>query len=227
MACNELEWRHTSASFRCVETPNLGRAEANFFRHAASEYDALDGVLVFSGTTLSTHDRLAGVRKLLDGSSEPACRHVSESSRLTPGTMLTCGVAVPECSMHNHANFTLSDPRGCLECLEGGPRCAEGPSPGHVVECEVSYADDGEVRQFTIARAVPNHLAAWLHTHAPGPIDTRAPFCWRGFFRTTGAAVRRRPSAHYRAIHDHMIRHVQPEEAWFIERAALYIFASV
>ena len=45
--------------------------------------------------------------------------------------------------------------------------------------------------------------------------------------RTTAAAIRRRPRSAYARIYDDLCRCVNPEASHFVERAMLYIFASV
>ena len=83
------------------------------------------------------------------------------------------------------------------------------------------------VRALQVGRAFPNTMGAWLEEFAPGPTATVAPPCYLGYVRSTANAIRRRPRAHYARILAELTRCANPEASHFVERAMLYIFASV
>jgi len=79
-----------------------------------------------------------------------------------------------------------------------------------------------------VCAAEPNTLGAWLLSHAPKPgIDSQAFVCYRGIFRTTGAALRRRARHEYKDMLRQLLRCSNGEANHFVERAALYLFGSV
>ena len=107
-----------------------------------------------------------------------------------------------------------------------GPAAAAADAPTF---CNVSYTEDDRTNRtlVDVLRARPRQLGEWLRTHAPGPETTAAPFCYRGVFMTTAAAIRRRPALQYEAMRIELTKGANPEAAHFVERAALYLFASL
>ena len=79
-----------------------------------------------------------------------------------------------------------------------------------------------------VGRAEPSgSMAAWLRQHAPASVATTAPYCMLGIARTTGTAIRRRPVEHYAAVLAQLQKCANCEASHYIERAMLYLFASV
>jgi hypothetical protein len=108
-------------------------------------------------------------------------------------------------------------------------RCASGGSCSSEV-CAVQYPglDPTHPRHQSVGRAEPaGSMAAWLATHAPGPLSTVAPYCLLGLARTSGEYIRRRPREHYANVLAQLERDANPEASHYIERAMLYLFASV
>jgi len=79
----------------------------------------------------------------------------------------------------------------------------------------------------SVCQSSPQTMATWLGAHAPGPTDSVSPCCYLGFARTTASALRRRPQKHYATILNELNRCASPEASHYIERAMLYLFASV
>ena len=94
--------------------------------------------------------------------------------------------------------------------------------------CKISYQDFNTQRPQVVCAALPNTVGQWLSKHAPLPGGKSAsPACYRGAFRTHGEALRKRPRDDYREIMHQLRLCSNPEASHFVERAALYLFASV
>lgn len=119
-------------------------------------------------------------------------------------------------------NFTVTARPVCEP-----PSCVRDPTTG-TVTLEYSVGAGNHTRRAEFNPAAPNTFAAWVRAHAPLPGDgTFAPYCWRGIFSATAASLRRRTAAEYAALQRELERGgANPEAAHFVERAALYLFAS-
>jgi len=188
-----------------------------FFLHVLLHYNDLSGVYIFSQSTLSgVEGRLGLVADLVwtarSSKGEPYCKYYSPSC--LPGQLL-------------NNQWSLSD----YPCST----CSSKPVPGHsssvLLSCNVTYEsgiDDLPWRtEKNVCSAWPPEIGSWLRKHAPGPADTIAPQCFRGFVRTNAAAIRKRPLGHYERIMAQLVQCDRPEVAHFVERAMLYLFASL
>jgi len=246
-SCAQLSWNSSAGlDVECFDVPNLGRSEGSFMSHVVSEYERLEGTVVFTASTFR-EGREEGVSAMLTGQefvsdggylpagplTEPACLMAPRMQPLMePGFLLNARhEGNPPANAHNHRDFSYSEPRFNFEGYK--PICFLSDAVGTAsTRCNISYVDGEDatsgkmsVRAQTIGKAEPNTLSTWLRAHAPGPEATRSPYCWRGFFRTTGDALRLRPLAHYASLRDELMRDPNPEGAWFVERAGMYLFA--
>lgn len=222
----------SAVRLRCVDRPNSGRGEAGFFEHVVSQYEALDGTLVFSQSTLTNEQgRLEHVADYVaSADSRPTClvgerTHApTDVSSMCAGQLLAGGV-----------HWSLRQPagRGCYAC---STPVAAPATEELLCNVTLSLGDvsslwpesvGGEVTYSNVCGATPPTMAAWLAAYAPGPASTVAPACYLGFARSNAEGVRRRPKAHYAAMARELNKCANPEASHFVERAMLYLFASI
>ena len=70
-------------------------------------------------------------------------------------------------------------------------------------------------------------MAEWLQSYVPGPVATVAPPCHGSVARVPAEAIRSRPLVQYANALAELSRCERPEAAAYIERAILYVFASL
>ena len=254
LACAELE---LPADAACTDVPNMGRGEAAYFRYVVEHYEALGDAsvqIVFAGSTVTGEGREPQLRELLaDVAAEtpPACW--VHPTGLTDAEMLRFSLTGPcqaddegssedlEHDVAARLRATFGNPRDCAAEWGRKATCYRMQvASGQVVNgttfeagatpCDISYIDQGRERPQTVCMAEPNSLELWMNATAPAPgvARTEAPCCGRGLFRTSGAAIRRRAKAEYEDVLRQLLRCSNPEEvAGFVERMALYLFASL
>lgn len=198
--------RYPAALATCKDVLNMGRGEAGFFRFAADHYYEAHSMIVMTQSTFRHYDREARVKELMtERRSAPRC-YGWDPCREDP----------TQCRPLVRSTFAYSVP---------GIPCAYDEVRG-VTNCNVTYFDD-TWRSQTMGRAEPSGLGSWLQAHAPEPGPTDGMFCTRGVFRTNGLALRKRPKEQYEAMLEELLRSPDPEAAFYVERAALYLFASI
>ena len=210
-------------SMECIDRPNLGRGEAGFFKYVVDHYATMNGAVIFSQSTLSNSEgRLAPVTELVRTayasgtatSGPPACSLTSDSLQtMCPGQLLTAG-----------ADWSIFRPTG-RSCASCAPNPLVNTSDVCPTLCNVSL--NGDRVFYNMGTATPPTMEAWLRTHAPGPNTTVAPACYLGFARSNAQAIRMRSRAQYAAILEQLNKCPNPEAAHFVERAMLYLFASI
>ena len=219
---------------RCTDVPNMGRSEASFFRYVYDHYDQLGGKqVVFSGSTVGAEFRSEIVPSLLNGPANgdvaPRCFLGEYHSQLSTWGVWSFGFT-QKCQAGHGENSKWASCAWCQasdvaregETIEG-TTFAHGPTP-----CNISYLDLDKQRPQVVCAAEPNTVGQWLVKHAPLPGgETNSPACYRGAFRSHGEALTRRPRDDYRAAMLQLQQCSNPEASHFVERAALYLFASV
>jgi hypothetical protein len=218
----------------CKDVPNMGRSEASFFRYVYDHYDELAGKqVVFSGSTVGAEFRNEIVPSLLNGPANgdvvPRCFLGEFHSQLSTWGVWSFGFT-QKCVGHGK-NDKWSSCEWCRPANESaregeaveGTTFVEGPTP-----CKISYLDFDKQRPQVVCAAQPNTVGPWLAEHAPSPGGkTDSPACYRGAFRSHGEALMKRPRDDYRKVMRQLQRCSNPEASHFVERAALYLFASV
>ena len=218
----------------CTDVPNMGRSEASFFRYVYEHYDDLAGKqVVFSGSTVSAEYRDEIVPRLLNGPANgdvvPRCFLGEFHSQLSTWAVWSFGFS-RKCAGQGK-NDRWSSCEWCRPANESaqegeaidGTTFHEGPTP-----CKISYLDFDQQRPQVVCAARPNTVGAWLGEHAPSPgAKTDSPACYRGAFRSHGEALRKRSRDEYREIMNQLRLCSNPEASHFVERAALYLFASL
>ena len=218
----------------CTDVPNMGRSEASFFRYVYEHYDDLAGKqVVFSGSTVSAEYRDEIVPSLLNGPANgdvvPRCFLGEFHSQLSTWAVWSFGFT-RKCAGQGK-NDRWSSCEWCRPANESaqegeaidGTTFHEGPTP-----CKISYLDFDQQRPQVVCAARPNTVGAWLGEHAPSPgAKTDSPACYRGAFRSHGEALRKRSRDEYREIMNQLRLCSNPEASHFVERAALYLFASI
>ena len=234
----------------CVDRPNRGRGEAGFFQYVSEHYDDLAGIVVFSQSTLTNDEnRLSYIAPLVTDAvpdGPPTCSDDAGPGDFTRGFDTTTTMCKGELLDEAH-NWTLTqnnmsdsdDPCDPNQYLASGkhdpfaglciPQYACKPNPDPKDTCEVLCSEAIRLTAGTtnVGRSTPGTMAAWLHEHAPGPKATLAPVCYGGFVRTTATALRRRPRRHYANILRELSKCANPEASHYVERAMLYLFASI
>ena len=218
----------------CTDVPNMGRSEASFFRYVYDHYDELAGKqVVFSGSTVAAEYRDEIVPSLLNGPANgdvvPRCFLGKFHSQLSTWGVWSFGFT-QKCAGHGK-NGKWASCEWCRPANESahegeaidGTTFVEGPTP-----CKISYVDFGKQRSQVVCAAQPNTVGLWLAEHAPSPgWKTDSPACYRGAFRSHGEALMKRPRDDYRRVMRQLQKCSNPEASHFVERAALYLFASV
>ena len=219
----------------CTDIPNMGRAEAAFFQYVFDHYNVLEGKqIVFSGSTVGGEFRNEIVPNLLNGPANgdvvPRCFLGEYHSQLTAWEVWWFGFTQKCEQGHGKNNNQWSS---CESC-----RANESSTNGEVIEgttfktgampCKISYEDFNTQRPQVVCAANPNTVGQWLLKHAPVPGGkSQAPACYRGAFRSHGEALMKRPRDEYREAMHQLRLCSNPEASHFIERAALYLFASI
>lgn len=212
----------SSVFVECVDRPNKGRGEGGFFQHVSERYDSLAGVYIFSQSTLINDEgRLAPITSLVTGaqrSGPPECSAMEQYPKpMCPGGLLRAGASW---------SLVSGRPQQCADCQPNA-----NASDGCHTLCNISIGDGtflGVRSYHNVGMSEPPTMAAWLREYAPTPGDASvAPECFRGYVRTTATAIRRRPRNDYTRIFHDLCRCANPEASHFVERAMLYIFASV
>ena len=218
----------------CTDVTNMGRSEASFFRYVYEHYDDLAGKqVVFSGSTVSAEYRDEIVPSLLNGPANgdvvPRCFLGKFHSQLSTWGVWSFGFT-QKCAGHGK-NGKWASCEWCRPANESahegeaidGTTFVEGPTP-----CNISYLDFNKQRPQVVCAAQPNTVGPWLAEHAPSPgHNTDSPACYRGAFRSHGEALMKRPRDDYRKVMRQLQKCSNPEASHFVERAALYLFASV
>ena len=219
----------------CTDVPNMGRAEAAFFQYVFDHYNVLEGKqIIFSGSTVSAEFRNDIVPNLLNGPRNgdvvPRCFLGEYHSQLTAWEVWWFGFTQKCEQGHGKNNNQWSSCEWCRtnesaasgEVIEG-TTFKTGPTP-----CKISYQDFNTDRPQVVCAAQPNTVGQWLLKHAPLPGGkSNSPACYRGAFRTHGQALLRRPRDDYREVMHQLRLCSNPEASHFVERAALYLFASI
>ena len=218
----------------CTNVPNMGRSEASFFKYVYDHYDELAGKqVVFSGSTVGAEFRNEIVPSLLNGPANgdvvPRCFLGEYHSQLSTWGVWSFGFT-QKCAGHGK-NDKWSSCEWCRAANESahegetidGTTFVEGPTP-----CQISYLDFDKQRPQVVCAAQPNTVGPWLAEHATLPGGkTDSPACYRGAFRSHGEALMKRPRDDYRKVMRQLQLCSNPEASHFVERAALYLFASV
>jgi hypothetical protein len=231
-ACDKLDLPKGAL---CTDVPNMGRSEAAFFQYVFDHYNVLEGKqIVFSGSTVGAEFRNHIVPNLLNGPNNgdvvPRCFLGEYHSQLTAWEVWWFGFTQKCEQGHGKNNNQWSSCEWCRanesatsgEDIEG-TSFKDGPMP-----CKISYQDFNTQRPQVVCAALPNTVGQWLLKHAPLPGGkSNSPACYRGAFRTHGQALLRRPRDDYREVMHQLRLCSNPEASHFVERAALYLFASV
>ena len=210
----------------------MGRSEASFFRYVYEHYDDLAGKqVVFSGSTVSAEYRDEIVPSLLNGPANgdvvPRCFLGEFHSQLSTWAVWSFGFT-RKCAGQGK-NDRWSSCEWCRPANESaqegeaidGTTFHEGPTP-----CKISYLDFDQQRPQVVCAARPNTVGAWLGEHAPSPGRVEQP----------GVLPRRLPHARPGAVEATTRRLprsctssgcVATPRRHTVERAALYLFASI
>jgi len=223
----------------CHDIANMGRAEGAYFKYVFDHYDVLEGKqIVFSGSTVSNEMRANIVPNLLRGPGNgdvvPRCFLGEYHSQVTAwdvwwfGFTQKCEPGHGQNDQWTACNWCRDDPSKDGETVNG----TDFHSGAQV--CGISYEDcfggsaTCKQRPQTVCAADPNTVGRWLLEHAPEPGgDSQSPACYRGAFRVHGEALRKRPREQYRNMHLQLNKCSNPEASHFVERGALYLFASL
>jgi hypothetical protein len=219
----------------CTDVPNMGRSEAAFFHYVYDHYAHLSGKqIVFSGSTVGAEFRNDIVPDLLNGPANgdvvPRCFTSAYGARpLTTPEVWRFGFT-QKCEEGIGENTPLSS---CAWCRANESAKEDEVIDGTTFEkgaiaCKISYEDFNIQRPQVVCAAEPNTVGQWLMKHAPSPGEgTDSPACFRGAFRTHGDALRKRARNDYGHLMHQLKMCSNPEASHFVERAALYLFASV
>ena len=219
----------------CTDVPNMGRSEASFFRYVYDHYNVLEGKhVIFSGSTVGAEFRNTVVPNLLNGPGNgdvvPRCFLGEYHSQLTSWEVWGFGFT-QKCQQGlgmNNDQWSSCEWCRTNETATGGELIdgtlfKEGPTP-----CKISYEDLNKQRPQVVCAASPDTVGQWLNKHAPSPGGkSNSPACYRGAFRTHGEALLKRSREEYQAVRHQLEKCSNPEASHFVERAALYLFASV
>jgi hypothetical protein len=230
-SCDKLTLpRHTV----CTDVPNMGRAEASFFRYVYEHYNVLAGKqIIFSGSTVGAEFRNEIVPNLLNGPVNgdfvPRCFLGEYHSQLTDWGVWRFGFTQKCADMKGNDQWSSCEWCRTNQTVSGEE--IEGTSfTQNLTPCKISYFDQNNNKQRpqVVCAASPNNVGQWLSQHAPLPGgQSQSPACYRGAFRTHGEALLKRSRKEYQHVMHQLEKCSNPEASHFVERAALYLFASL
>ena len=216
----------------CTDVPNMGRSEAAFFQYVFDHYNVLEGKqVIFSGSTVGAEFRNEIVPSLLNGPANgdvvPRCFLGEFHSPLSAWEVWWFGFT-QKCQKRQSQNNGWSSCESCGNATTEGEEISGTTFKAGQTPCHISYLDFDKQRPQVVCAAEPNTVGQWLVKHAPLPGgETNSPACYRGAFRSHGDALVRRPRYEYQEAMHQLRMCSNPEASHFVERAALYLFASL
>ena len=196
---------------QCTAMTNVGRDAGAALDYVSRNYDSLDDIVVFSGSSLRKHDRMKRFVELLKGAAALA-RGLAVSPGTGPSDTEDC-TAAP----HRLADF---------DCASVPP--IFGPRTFGSVGVRLSTLANFTIKRWgrsTLLGATPSPFGPWMSTHVGewhAHVDNTA--CYNVVWRSTRSLLQRRPRHFYENLARQVNQADGTEAVHFVERGLGSIF---